>query len=64
MYAIRFKTGDGKVLYTKTVDGPFVAKLAPQIERRHQGIREMEMIQMPDSDFYSLKVDQLAILEL
>lgn len=61
---IEIKTGDGKILYTKQVDGPFIAKLAKQIEFRHRGIKAMEMKDMWSSDFDRLSYDKIAVLEI
>lgn len=61
---LTFKTGDGKILFTKEVAGDVMHKIVKQVEQRHQGIRSMELVEMASSKYYDLNVDQIAILEV
>lgn len=61
---LTFKTGDGKILYTKEIAGPAMKKLVLQVERQHQGIRTMELVNVTKGFYDNLPISQLAILEI
>lgn len=61
---LTFKTGDGKILFTKEIAGPTMRKIVEQVTHRHGGIRSMELVEMTSSAYYDLNVEQIALLEI
>lgn len=55
---LQFKTGDGRVRYTREIAGEIMRKLVYQAERRYNGIRELQMVQMWPTDWDNLPDDQ------
>lgn len=64
MFVLAFKTGNGKILFTKEIAGPVMHKIVAQMERREDGIRSMELVDMPPAVYDKLPFKQIAILEI